>query len=81
MAMHKDNTERTMGALKLVYNHPVLCPSLLAVGFSSWKDLCINSDVLETCEVNDDVMVAAGCLKQMASWVRQLAVEDACQSD
>jgi hypothetical protein len=48
------------------------------VGFSFRKEFCINSNVVETCEENEDEMVAAGCLKLTARWVRQVAVQDAC---
>ena len=77
-----EQANKVMDTLKLVYNHccKVLrdgAPNILAVGFASRKELCINSNVVETSAKNEDKMVA-GCRKLTASWVREIAIEDAC---
>ncbi|GAU42785.1 hypothetical protein TSUD_34290 [Trifolium subterraneum] len=71
-----------METLKLVYNHRCTVlgdggPSILAVGFASRMELCINSNVVETSSKNEDTMIA-GCRKLTASWVREVAIEDGC---
>ncbi|XP_074320771.1 general transcription and DNA repair factor IIH helicase subunit XPD [Silene latifolia] len=69
--------EKTLAELKVLYDYQVshLGPSasLLAIGLSSRKNLCINPSVVSA-ENRDSV--DAGCRKLTASWVRSLAIEN-----
>ncbi|KAK9676517.1 hypothetical protein RND81_11G082500 [Saponaria officinalis] len=69
--------EKTLAELKVLYDCQVghLGPSasLLAIGLSSRKNLCINPTVVSA-ENRDSV--DAGCRKLTASWVRTLAIEN-----
>ncbi|WCJ29203.1 RAD3-like DNA-binding helicase protein [Euphorbia peplus] len=69
--------EKTLAELKLLHHYQIkhLGPAatLLALGLSSRKNLCVNSAVLAA-ENRDSV--DAGCRKLTATWVRALAVEN-----
>lgn len=69
--------EKTLAELKLLHKYQVEClgksASMLAIGLSSRKNLCVNDKVLS--KENRD-SVDAGCRKLTASWVRDSAAEN-----
>ncbi|KAK2999035.1 hypothetical protein RJ639_023090 [Escallonia herrerae] len=69
--------EKTLAELKLLHRYQCLhlgdAARTLALGLSSWKNLCIDPAVVSA-ENRDSV--DAGCRKLTASWVRALAVEN-----
>ncbi|XP_058760108.1 general transcription and DNA repair factor IIH helicase subunit XPD-like [Vicia villosa] len=68
--------EKTLVELRLLHAYMVKCngpvDKMLALGFSSKKNLCVNNGVLaaENCD-----SVETGCRKLTASWVKARAVE------
>ncbi|XP_058784056.1 general transcription and DNA repair factor IIH helicase subunit XPD-like [Vicia villosa] len=84
-----ERSDKIMKTLKFVYDHRCTVlggdsPSILAVEFSSRKEFCINSDVIEEskqydedAEKDEDKLVA-GCREHTASWIREVDIEDVC---
>lgn len=67
--------EKTLAELRLLFHHLPASDSqsLLALGLSSRKNLCINPDVLSARSRDS---VDAACRRRTASWVRALAQSD-----
>ncbi|KAI5409206.1 hypothetical protein KIW84_054852 [Lathyrus oleraceus] len=83
-----ERRDKIMKTLKLVHDYRcnVLgddSPSILAVEFSSRKEFCINSDVIEESQLYEDLekdedKLVAGCRERTASWIREIDIEDVC---
>lgn len=83
-----ERRDKIMKTLKLVHDYRcnVLgddSPSILAVDFSSRKEFCINSDVIEESQLyedseKDEDKLVAGCRERTASWIREIDIEDVC---
>ncbi|XP_078161794.1 RAD3-like DNA-binding helicase protein [Carex rostrata] len=67
--------EKTLAELRLLLDHlpQPACSSLLALGLSSRKNLCVNSDVLSARSRDS---VDAACRSLTATWVRTLAQDN-----
>ncbi|CAK8565673.1 unnamed protein product [Lathyrus sativus] len=80
--------DKIMKTLTLVYDYGCNdlgddSPSILAVEFSSRKEFCINSDVIEESQLyedseKDENKLVAGCREHTASWIREFDIEDVC---
>lgn len=64
--------EKTLAELRVLYSHLPPSSSLLALGLSSRKNLCINPNVLSTSSRDS---VDSACRRLTASWVRALAAD------
>ncbi|KAI0492400.1 hypothetical protein KFK09_026671 [Dendrobium nobile] len=64
--------EKTLAELRVLYSYLPPSSSLLALGLSSRKNLCINPDVLSASSRDS---IDSACRRLTASWVRALAAD------
>ncbi|XP_028548310.1 general transcription and DNA repair factor IIH helicase subunit XPD isoform X2 [Dendrobium catenatum] len=64
--------EKTLAELRVLYSYLPPSSSLLALGLSSRKNLCINPDVLSASSRDS---IDSSCRRLTASWVRALAAD------